>query len=53
MEQLTGLDVSFLYLETPSTPVHVSGVSVVEGSLEFDRLRDVIASRLHLVSKLR
>lgn len=53
MEQLTGLDASFLYLETPSTPMHVGGVSVVEGSLEFDRFREFIAGRLHLVPKLR
>ena len=53
MEQLTGLDASFLYLETPSTPMHVGAVSVVEGSLDFERFKEFIAQRIHLVPKLR
>ena len=53
MEQLTGLDASFLYLETPSTPMHVGAVSVVEGSLDFERFKEFIARRIHLVPKLR
>ncbi|MEM7803083.1 MAG: wax ester/triacylglycerol synthase family O-acyltransferase, partial [Chloroflexota bacterium] len=53
MEALTGLDASFLYLETPTTHMHVGGVSIVEGSMAFNAFRDLVASRIHLVPKLR
>lgn len=53
MEALTGLDASFLYLETPTTHMHVGGVSIVEGSMAFETFRDLVASRIHLVPKLR
>ena len=36
MEELSGLDASFLYLETPKIPMHIGGVAVMEGSLTFD-----------------
>ncbi len=49
MQALTGLDASFLYLETPNSPMHVGGLAIIEGPLEFDTFRDIIQSRLHLV----
>ena len=30
MKQLGGMDASFLYMETPQTPMHVAGLSIVE-----------------------
>ena len=30
MKRLSGLDATFLYLETPSAPMHVSGVFVAD-----------------------
>ena len=33
MEAMTGLDAAFLYLETPNAPMHIGGLSVIEGSL--------------------
>ena len=30
MDHLSGLDASFLYLETPETPMHVGGLNIVE-----------------------
>lgn len=58
MKQLTGLDASFLYLETPSQFGHVSGLSVFEppDDPDYDPLaawRAQIAQRLHLLEPLR
>jgi|TARA_B110000902_G_C14290545_1_gene580691 WS/DGAT/MGAT family acyltransferase len=32
MQQLTGLDASFLYLETPNVPMHISGLAIYDPS---------------------
>lgn len=32
MQQLTGLDASFLYFETPNAPMHISGLSIYDQS---------------------
>lgn len=52
MEELSGLDASFLYLETPKMPMHIGGVSIIEGSLQFDDFRQFVQDRLHTVDKL-
>ena len=56
MKQLTGLDATFLYMETPSTYGHVSGLSIYDRpSADFDPLqawRDQIQRRLHLLEPL-
>ena len=51
MEQLTGLDATFLYLETPSLHMHVSMAAIfdpttVPGGYSFDKLSDLVSSRL-------
>jgi WS/DGAT/MGAT family acyltransferase len=51
MERLSGLDASFLYLETPSLHMHVVMTSVVDpatvpGGYSFPRLKEMIAERL-------
>src|SRR5260370_8360394 len=58
MQQLTGLDASFLTLETVNTTGHVGGLSVLDPSgapkpLTLARLTEVIAERLPLVPVLR
>ena len=53
VEGISGMDATFLYGETPTSPMHVGSVNVIEGSLEFDKFRATIASRIHLVPKLR
>ncbi|ETB25772.1 hypothetical protein O983_10050 [Mycobacterium avium 09-5983] len=45
MQRLSGLDASFLYLETSSQPMHVCSIieldtSTVPGGYTFERLRD-------------
>ncbi len=53
MTQLTDQDASYLYLETPETPLHIGGVSLVElpegysGNF-IDEYRAHIAERMHL-----
>ena len=56
--RLSGLDATFLYMETPTTPMHVMGVllldtSTVEGGYSFDRVRRVLESRIHLMPAFR
>jgi diacylglycerol O-acyltransferase / wax synthase len=58
MQQLTGLDASFLALETATTTGHVGGLSVLDPSdapkpLTLARLTEVMAGRLPLVPVLR
>jgi len=58
MQQLTGLDASFLALETANTTGHVGGLSVLDPSgapkpLTLTRLTEVMAERLPLVPVLR
>ena len=58
MKQLSGLDATFLHLETPQMPMHVGALHVFElpagGKGRFvTRLREHIASRLPLAPVLR
>ena len=58
MQQLTGLDASFLALETANTTGHVGGLSVLDPSdapkpLTLARLTEVLAQRLPLIPVLR
>jgi diacylglycerol O-acyltransferase len=58
MHQLTGMDASFLALETANTTGHVGGLSVLDPStasepLTLARLTEVMAERLPLVPVLR
>lgn len=53
MQPLSGLDSSFLYLEDAHQPMHVGSVLVFEGSMDFESFRRTLASRIHLVPRLR
>ncbi len=58
MERLSGLDASFLYLETPSQLLHVCGLlkldgSTVEGGYTFDKLKDELAERIKAMPGFR
>ncbi len=54
MTQLSGIDASFLYMETPETPMHVAGFTLYElpkgfkGSF-YDHFRTFFAGRVHLI----
>lgn len=55
-ERLSPLDVSFLYLESAATPMHVGGLGVFDspaGGFDFARFVEVIGERLHLAPRYR
>ena len=58
MKRLTGADATFLYLQSPTSHMEVCAVVIVDpsamdGGFSFDRARQVIESRLHLVPPFR
>jgi len=58
MQRLSGLDASFLYLETPAQPLHVCSIleldtSTMPGGYTFDRLRDELALRIKAMPEFR
>src|SRR5918995_698967 len=58
MKRLTGLDASFLYMETPTAPMHVAGLYVydpsdIPGGYSFEKVEQVVKERLHLLPPYR
>src|SRR4051812_41399571 len=58
MQRLTGMDATFLYMETPSSYMHVAGLMVLDpstvgGVLSMDDVREFYDSRLHLAAPFR
>jgi len=58
MKKLTGLDASFLYLETDKAPMHVGGLLILDAAgasppSTFEALREFMASRLHVAPVFR
>ena len=58
MQRLSGLDASFLYLETSTQPLHVCSVleldtSTIPGGYSFERLRDELALRITAIPTFR
>jgi WS/DGAT/MGAT family acyltransferase len=54
--RLSALDVSFLYMETPTTPMHVGGVCEFEppaDGFDYERLCELISQRIGLVPRYR
>ena len=52
MQPLSGLDSSFLYLETATQPMHVGGVHVYEGALSFEDFKQFLEPRLAMAPRL-
>lgn len=55
-DRLSALDASFLYLEEPTTAMHVGGVAIFEppaGGFDFDGFVELIAQRIALVPRYR
>ncbi|HEX2551691.1 MAG TPA: wax ester/triacylglycerol synthase domain-containing protein, partial [Nocardioidaceae bacterium] len=55
-DRLSALDVSFLYMEEPTTPMHVGGLLVFEpppDGFDYDRLVKLIEDRIGLVPRYR
>jgi diacylglycerol O-acyltransferase len=59
MQQLSGQDASFLYFETPTTPMHIGGIMIYDpstvkgGKQGFKDILRAIESRLHLARSFR
>ncbi len=61
LDTLSPLDASFLHLESERTPMHMGSVGILEGAplrdasgcLRIEEVRAEVASRIHLVPKLR
>lgn len=58
MQRLSGLDASFLYLETPSQPLHVCSIleldsSTMPGGYTFERLRHNLELRIKAMPEFR
>jgi WS/DGAT/MGAT family acyltransferase len=58
MQRLSGLDASFLYLETAAQPLHVCSIlelhtSTMPGGYTFDRLRDALGLRIKAMPEFR
>jgi WS/DGAT/MGAT family acyltransferase len=55
-DRLSPLDVSFLYMETPTTAMHVGGVAIFEPpptGFDYDKLVELISQRIGLVPRYR
>ncbi|CAN5214388.1 wax ester/triacylglycerol synthase family O-acyltransferase [soil metagenome] len=55
-DRLSSLDVSFLYLEEPTTPMHVGGLVIFqppESGFDYDKLVALIEARIGLVPRYR
>jgi len=58
VERLTGLDASFLYMETPTQHLHtlkiaVLDTSTVPGGYSFEKVKESLEERLHLLPSFR
>lgn len=57
MQQLTGLDATFLSMENKTTYGHVTGLSIYDesatGKVSMDEMRALIEERLHLIPPMR
>ncbi len=53
LNPLSGLDSSFLFLDTSRQQMHVGSVLVFEGSIRFDDFRNMMAARLHMVPRMQ
>src|SRR5690349_4352263 len=58
MQRLTGLDASFLSLETPTSHLHVASLMILDpstsgGAFSLERLTDIYESRLPLAPPFR
>ena len=52
-KQISGYDAAFLYAESPTSPMHIATLVIVEGSLEFKDFKNIVASKLHMMPKFR
>ena len=61
MKRLTGLDAGFLWMETPTSAMHVSGLAIYDpqnlvatgGTFGIENVREMVRGRLHMAPPFR
>ena len=53
IEQISAQDATFLYADSPTSPMHIGSLTIVEGSLNYKDFKAIVASKLHLMPKFR
>ena len=53
VKKVSGMDATFLYGETETSPMHIGSVVVIEGALEYSDFKKLILSKLHVLPKFR
>lgn len=53
LKSVSGMDATFLYTETPTSPMNIGSVVIIEGSLDFETFKKTVHSRIHQFEKLR
>lgn len=53
LKAVSGMDATFLYTETPTSPMNIGSVLIIDGSLEFEKFKKTVHSRIHQFEKLR
>ncbi len=50
---VSGIDAAFLYTETPTSPMNIGSVVIIDGTIDFKTFKDTVHSRIHQFEKLR
>jgi WS/DGAT/MGAT family acyltransferase len=53
LQPVSGMDAAFLYTETPTSPMNIGSVVIIDGSLDFETFKATVHSRIHQFEKLR
>ncbi len=53
IQSISSMDATFLYGESPTSPMNVGAVCIIEGALSFETFKSIIASRIHMAPILR
>ena len=58
MRRMTGIDASFLYMETPHLPMHTLKLGILDlagarGPFRFERVLETLRAHMHLLPRLR
>lgn len=51
--RMTSIDATFLYTEKPTAPMHIAGLSIIEGDLDEATLKAFLNSKMHLMPRYR
>ncbi|PCJ65435.1 MAG: hypothetical protein COA73_02445 [Candidatus Hydrogenedentota bacterium] len=52
-QRMTSVDAMFLYTEHPTAPMHIGGLSIIEGDLDQSTLAAFLNSKMHLMPRYR